>query len=564
LSDGDAALGPPVPVSISLLGISAGDAEDVTRSAAPVEPVTETVTLGDGMLMEMSLAPDPAAELRADSFPLANGVKFLLIAVTAAEGEYLSHAEYTMDTSGPVSNDSVTVPWGWNCRFLCVSLNSSESPLDYATGLASGQTPQFTGIQGTTDLLYWRSDPMTVTAARTLLVALRHKLHSRIRVRVSTSYNNWKLKAVDNSKISLHYRQQSATLNADGTVTATGSATTAGPVFSWPVLATPDTVHTSNDTVAYLGNASLQIGISQNAFTLNDYGEKQLPTSSGTTYAVFSGVSLEPGKRYLLRLRVREPMFASSNIYWDGSKLTFDEYMPDPFTQNKYQGVYFKFGSLVGISPIGSATDAIVYIPTYNSVTPSLSTWDGSSDISNSTFGTYDAISYVSHGTLSERSNRYVSNLSVDTFTVRRGDICRYLELIGAAPGRPATPAGLHWSLPTSAEFGPTNAAWADAAGWTRTASWTGSTSTDDPSGRSEVISWGGLFGATSNLFPASGSRLTGGALSGVGNLCYYWSGSVYTTADNGRILGFNSSNVYPDYNYLRQGGFAVRCVLQE
>jgi hypothetical protein len=69
VDDSGAAPGPPVSISVTILGISA-DGEDITRSAAPAEPVTETVVLDDGMLMEMSLAPDPAAELRAAPTPL--------------------------------------------------------------------------------------------------------------------------------------------------------------------------------------------------------------------------------------------------------------------------------------------------------------------------------------------------------------------------------------------------------------------------------------------------------------------------------------------------------------
>jgi hypothetical protein len=68
---------------------------------------------------------------------------------------------------------------------------------------------------------------------------------------------------------------------------------------------------------------------------------------------------------------------------------------------------------------------------------------------------------------------------------------------------------------------------------------------------------------ATGNFFPASGYRDTSGTLYDTGGHGYYWSGSVYD-ATLGYHLRFLSSYAYP-YNLSdRQGGFAVRCVLQE
>jgi hypothetical protein len=239
--------------------------------------------------------------------------------------------------------------------------------------------------------------------------------------------------------------------------------------------------------------------------------------------------------------------------------------------QNKYQGVYFKFGSLVGIAPVGSKTGATVYVPTYVPFPGDTlsSTWSGSDTISSG-FTNYEGIPYVSTGLVSpgDRSNRYVSNLGISLVDEKKGDICLYLEHTGAAPPRPR--AELHWRLPTSAEFGPQNDTW-DNNGWIEVNGANGSsgawdTDHDDPSddGKRTSIGSGGKFGTTGNFFPASADRNTDGSLRDTGNYGHYWSGSVYSTASIGYYLHFITGGASPYVNANRQYGFSVRCVLRE
>jgi uncharacterized protein (TIGR02145 family) len=148
-----------------------------------------------------------------------------------------------------------------------------------------------------------------------------------------------------------------------------------------------------------------------------------------------------------------------------------------------------------------------------------------------------------------------------------KGDICRYLQQKGHAP---ALPDGkTQWRLPTSNEFGTTNSdiSWDESTvknGWKRLgSSWTANTTNNLANGQYAGIPTGGYFGATANFFPASGYRNAGGTLGNTGGLGDYWSGSVYD-ASYGYNLYFSSSYAYPYSFSNRQGGFAVRCVLQE
>jgi hypothetical protein len=61
--------------------------------------------------------------------------------------------------------------------------------------------------------------------------------------------------------------------------------------------------------------------------------------------------SLKAEKVYTFNATLKADKWAASNVYWNGSKLTFDE--PYEMGHSAAQGLFFKWGSLVGISPAG-------------------------------------------------------------------------------------------------------------------------------------------------------------------------------------------------------------------
>jgi hypothetical protein len=141
-----------------------------------------------------------------------------------------------------------------------------------------------------------------------------------------------------------------------------------------------------------------------------------LSLKSGGNY-VIPGLTLDfdealsPNTSYTLVVDIREVPYARSNIYWDGNQLTFDR-----TNQNNedYHGVLFKWGSLVGISPVGATAaadveDIVLYIPD----NISSRTWDDTKTIGTSAFGDWAGIE---SGSLSDDFNNY------------KGDICRYID----------------------------------------------------------------------------------------------------------------------------------------
>jgi hypothetical protein len=96
------------------------------------------------------------------------------------------------------------------------------------------------------------------------------------------------------------------------------------------------------------------------------------PSSQKTV--TFSGIySLVAGNSYTLRVRMRVAKWAGSNIYWNGSAMTFD--LNGTTTNESYQGLFFKYRGMVGTSPVGAFTDSTP-IYTVGSSTPTYaSSW---------------------------------------------------------------------------------------------------------------------------------------------------------------------------------------------
>jgi hypothetical protein len=111
----------------------------------------------------------------------------------------------------------------------------------------------------------------------------------------------------------------------------TGSTTiTSAPVLVWPVE-TPSALQVKVSAITIGGNpVSLPVG--------------------GAVFT-FNSATLQKGKTYTLTIQFnKDPRrWAGSNVYWDGSKLTFDPV--GTTTHERYEGVFFRWGSLVGIAP---------------------------------------------------------------------------------------------------------------------------------------------------------------------------------------------------------------------
>lgn len=135
--------------------------------------------------------------------------------------------------------------------------------------------------------------------------------------------------------------------------------------------------------------------------------------------------------------------WAGSNVYYNGSNMTFANY--DDNSNEKYQGLYFQWGSLWGISPVGdyNSTSTVLYPPTGGSQTGGY-TWDALPSPSST-----DLASMVVSQTQSAFTADYTDSWSVST-SGDIGDICWALTKQGMAPG---ASNGLKWRMPTFNEL---------------------------------------------------------------------------------------------------------------
>ena len=270
--------------------------------------------------------------------------------------------------------------------------------------------------------------------------------------------------------------------------------------------------------------------------------------------------------------------FARSNIVWDGSKLTFAVTAADNATiPANVQGVFFKWGSLVAVSPVGNtyAANQILFSP------------DGTTNYTwaNIPYASETSGKLGTHGTDEDDfagydggSNTNGPGYATSGTNANIGDICRYISDQGWVQGR--------WRLPTAAEY---DALLAEIGGSEKSVSNNGGfallTNGMAPSGSNSYGNhahgyyqplsgrWLGagaavtsnrgteaVPGSSSVYFPAGGYRsYSNGGTSGAGGNGYGWSGSSDTTAlAYGLTVG--SGTAYW-YSTGRTYGFTVRCV---
>jgi hypothetical protein len=398
--------------------------------------------------------------------------------------------------------------------------------------------------------------------------------------------------------------------------------------FSRVIYATGSVTGTPTPTLVITGvklspNYTAKLTKSNDAFTVDAQTTDQPLSSTGYSYVYtptslfptlkisgtinstpFTDVpvtytkTLAPGKSYTLRINIMQGLpWAGSNIYWvemnastGAGYLTFAA--PGTTDKQFYQGVFFRWGSLVGVSPVQtsssdnfSTTATPIYVPVDNvnkgsitwkrtNLTAARSAYSWNTQQFFYSYYDFDYIPAVNTGTAPDPADNYLASSGVHAPSSYKGDICKYLT------GQPNVPAG-EWVMPTRNDF-------ADIANTWTTDIWTTIPSTGDywyrkpqsggftpnnaqtgtnSDGTYHGWDWGASYCNSTTVFPASGAR---GPDAGVlhnnrtGINGDYWSSSahhVYT--DYSYSFFFNSDGVIPDSTPYRGAASSVRCVLQ-
>jgi hypothetical protein len=176
---------------------------------------------------------------------------------------------------------------------------------------------------------------------------------------------------------------------------------------------------------------------------------KQLPISGpnftefkkGGNYTLTSRIPKASPNSWDPATTVPSGTLAASNIYFDGTKLTFDQTPNADGSSGQKQGLYFKWGSLIGISPdgatYGTSTPLFVPIDVTNALCPPVTaTTDPFTQVSG--YANWDDIkAFNAASTPSAATSTYEASESGTPNWY--GDICAYIT-------------GGSWRLPTGTE----------------------------------------------------------------------------------------------------------------
>jgi len=230
--------------------------------------------------------------------------------------------------------------------------------------------------------------------------------------------------------------------------------------------------------------------------------------------------------------------WAGCNIYYDAvaGHLTFDGV--GDRTHEQYQGVYFQWGSLWGISPLGNWSGTTILYPpgggSGTAISYGYTTWNSAPHIPDDS---------IPGSNSPER--HYLGEIHNPASGI--GDICKYLTDQGWAP------AG-NWRMPTSNEFETQANYSAWTAGVNAAANAQGTAAFASGRTKNDTST------STTPFYPAAGVRIfADGTLANVGTYGYYRSATVYGI--NAWGLVFSNTVMATRNSNNRTYGFSVRCV---
>jgi hypothetical protein len=271
-----------------------------------------------------------------------------------------------------------------------------------------------------------------------------------------------------------------------------------------------------------------------------------------------------------MNMKTYVPKFAGSNIYWDDDELTFDEYGTG---NTYYQGVYFKWGSLIGVSPAqtiisgrarnyfssGTAADQTSGTTIYLKVNSEWKKTNVAYATAQGWFGNgavRDTIGNIAwrpipYSTVTSPTGEDAHTLLANPdFGNYKGDICNYLNKAYRMPT--LDELQLLFNSKSSLYYIP----------------FSSFTITDQTADGKTTFSHYGTFTGIPGItyyLPASVYRdATTGAVGTTGGLGRHWSGSATSNDDDDVYELRFGTGAAVTHTSPRYYGYAVRCVLQE
>ena len=237
--------------------------------------------------------------------------------------------------------------------------------------------------------------------------------------------------------------------------------------------------------------------------------------------------------------------WAGSNIYWNGTTLTFDA--PSNITNAHIQGVYFLWGSLWGVDPSGANGSTWTTSKKVYKLGSDAHTYTVATGITWSSIPYYSANIVID--TPLSRDGLGRNHLYVNTDPTKNiGDICKFLT--DRAGGHLY---GKKWRIPTANDLG-SRFDNINGSGYANITS-------NDAAGLTRITAGLTYTNATPNPFiPAAGYRGVSGALTNVGSAGFYWTGSPAATRTVYYRSMSSSTFGYVVWSF-KDFGAPIRCV---
>jgi hypothetical protein len=551
-----------IAVHFTLGNTSYGAEEVVTRGGGQLKKSeTVIIPIEEDVQMYATIEEDVRGTLRTTT-TIADGTLVRIVAYDDG-GSYVGDALYkVVSAEGGIEpvGTGLSVPSVGDYTFVAYSYNSTTNIPPYSTSIAV--YPHFYH-----DPL-WGSENETISGStNNITIKMRHLL-SLFSVEVTTaelSATPPAITAIKNFAMSPNY---GATLTvASGTLTPVDKETFdsginyGAPLSSWSDIGT--STITSEAYLVYTDNDNIVLKIVLEVDGVNYGGVVQF------------NMTLESGKSYALKMSLKKKIvFAGSNIYWkwndegdpdQGGYLTFDA-SGAAIANQRRQGVFFKWGSLVGVSPAGSQESSYdpnnteIYAPKYDDV---LSSWDWEDP--NTFHLDWEDILYVADNFPYDTSyGFYFNHLGDDArntandyeyWKAGKGDICRFISENGYGPDESGNKYA--YRMPVLSELASKMVYTYGSDGWTKS-SVTWNIETGNAEGTYPMDNY--ISNSSGNVtFPASGFR---GEVDGT---LYYvgQEGGCFSATHGGSgnfFLSFND-NAIAVLTGFQARAYPVRCV---
>lgn len=561
--------GKKTEVRFSVGAADSWGAETLTRSATDEPRIIETVSIPveNNWILEASLIEDVTPPTRALE-SLADGAIVRIVAYNQVTGE-ITENEYTYQlASGTLIGGSMMLEENVYYRFTAYSYNSPAPiilPYTADTEAEVSFSPYIDDVS-TNDLILGSTTALINSVNNAISIpSLGHRF-SRVKYSIGP---------ITGDPATINVSSASLTSNYQAILTkSTGDIDPGELTDAQQVKKTEDA---NPYRIVYTGQSNPTLRVS------GSIAQSGQSTISFTNMAVYFNAELEPSHSYILQINFKQGVrWAMSNVYWEktGATTGYLTFKPNGYTgadaedAKYYQGVYFKWGSLVGMSPAATNYNGstIVYVPTYSQGPPVSHTW-ASGAASTLGLSNYTDIPYDNTGgTANDRSLTYLTDNP--RWRVRVGDICAYISATTSDPDIKD-----QYRMPTSVEFGrkrPDGAAhsWTLDADLILAIHWVKGNSSfslvnvpiNDTGNAGKFV-----LNASNNAgfaihwgypFTAQGFRSGDGSygLSYAGQGGYYWSNSPagQTQASN---LVFSGQNLHVNRIDPRTRGCAVRCI---